>query len=59
MMKRKGKVVVEDLVVFNKPVKKHQTFRVKEVQKILEWIKMECVEHKWAKQVSLEGISNI
>jgi hypothetical protein len=35
MMKKKGKVVVEELVMFNKPVRKRQTFRVKEVQKIL------------------------
>jgi hypothetical protein len=29
MMKRKGKVVVEELVVFNKLVKKCQMFRVR------------------------------
>jgi hypothetical protein len=35
MIKKKGKVIVEELVVYDKPTKKHPASKVKKVQKML------------------------
>ncbi len=48
MIKRKGNAVVEVLVAYERPIKKHQVSKVKEVNKMLLWMKMEHVEYKWA-----------
>ncbi len=59
MMKKKGKVVVEELVVSNKFARNHLTSKAKEFYKMLQSIKMEPIEHKWAKQAGLERLLNI
>jgi hypothetical protein len=47
MMKRKGKAHVEKHV--EKHVKKKTTSKVKETQKMLQWMKMDSNELKWVK----------
>jgi hypothetical protein len=47
MMKRKGKTHVEKQV--EKHVKKKTTSKVKETQKMLQWVKMDSNEFKWVK----------
>ncbi len=49
IMKRKGKVVVEKLVMFGKPIRKHPTSKAKDVQKMLQWITMEPTKYKCAR----------
>jgi hypothetical protein len=46
-MKQKGKTFLEEHV--EKHVKKKTTFKVKESQKILRWMKMDSNEFKWAR----------
>ncbi len=41
--------VVEKLVMFGKPIRKHPTSKVKDVQKMLQWIKMEPTKYKWVR----------
>ncbi len=53
-MKRKGKVPVEQQV--KKLVKKKIMFKVKESQKMLQWMKMDS---KWARQANLESMFNL
>ncbi len=53
-MKRKGKALVKEDV--EKHVKKKTTFKAKETQKMLQWIKMDTNELKWARQISLENL---
>jgi hypothetical protein len=52
-MKWKGKAIVE------KHVKKILMSKVKESHKMLQWMKMDSNELKWAKQVSLENLFNM
>jgi uncharacterized protein YdaL len=54
MMKRKGQVPIVEHV--EKPIKKKTTSKVKETQKMLQWIKMNANEFKWAKRVGLENL---
>lgn len=37
-----------------KLVMKKPTFKAKEVQKMLQWIKMDLEEYQWAKQANLD-----
>ncbi len=53
-MKRKGKALIEKQV--EKLVKKKITFKAKEIQMMLQWIKMNGNEHKWVGQVGLENM---
>ncbi len=57
MMKRKGKTHVEKQV--EKHVKKKTTSKVKETQKMLQWVKMDSNEFKWVKWIDLEGLFNL
>jgi hypothetical protein len=47
MLKKKGKVPIEEHV--KRLVKKTRTFKTKETQKMLQWIKMSANKLKWAK----------
>jgi hypothetical protein len=47
MMKKKGKTLVEKQV--EKHFKKKTTSKVKETQKMLQWMKMDSNELKWVK----------
>jgi hypothetical protein len=47
MMKRKGKVLVEEHV--EKLVKKKTMSKAKKSQKMLQWMKMDSNEFKWAR----------
>jgi hypothetical protein len=42
-----------------KLVKKKTTSKVKESQKMLQWMKMDSNEPKWAKQPGLKGLINL
>jgi hypothetical protein len=57
MMKWKGKVLVEEHV--EKLVKKKPMSKVKENQKMLQWIKMDSNKLKWARQDGLESLFNL
>jgi hypothetical protein len=57
MMKWKSKAPIEEQV--EKLVKKKTTSKVKESQKMLQWMKMDSNEPKWAKQAGLEGLFNL
>jgi hypothetical protein len=57
MMKRKRKVLVEEQI--EKPIKKIPTSKAKGAQKMLQWMKMDLDNYKWAKQIGLEGLFNI
>jgi hypothetical protein len=59
MIKRKGNAIVEVLVAYERPIKKHQVSKVKEIYKMLLRMKMEHVEYKWAEKCSLEGLFNV
>jgi hypothetical protein len=39
-----------------KLVRKKIMFKVKETQKMLQWIKMNANKHKWVRQVGLENL---
>jgi len=54
MMKRKGKAPIVEHV--EKHDKKKTMSKAKETQKMLQWIKMNANEFKWAKQASLENM---
>ncbi len=56
-MKQKNKAHVEKQV--EKHVKKKATSKVKENQKMLQWMKMDSNELKWVKQVGLESWFNL
>ncbi len=56
-MKRKRKVLVEEQI--EKPIKKIPTSKAKGAQKMLQWMKMDLDNYKWAKQIGLEGLFNI
>jgi hypothetical protein len=47
MMKKKGKTPIEEHV--ERLVFKKTTFKTKETQKMLQWIKMNANKLKWAK----------
>jgi hypothetical protein len=57
MIKQKNKAHVEKQV--EKHVKKKATSKVKENQKMLQWMKMDSNELKWVKQVGLESWFNL
>jgi hypothetical protein len=57
MMKRKGKAPIEEQV--EKLVKKKLVFEAKESQKMLQWMKMDSNEPKWARRVGLENMFNM
>jgi hypothetical protein len=57
MMKWKGKALVEEHV--EKHVKKKPMSKVKENQKMLQWIKMDSNKLKWARQAGLESLFNL
>lgn len=50
-MKQKCKVLVEEQV--DKLIKKKITSKVKESQKMLQWIKMDSNKLKWARQATI------
>ncbi len=54
MIKKKGKVPIEEYV--EKLIKKKTMFKVKETQKMLQWITVNANELKWVKQVDLENL---
>jgi hypothetical protein len=47
MMKKKGKTPIKQHV--ERHVKKQTTFKAKETQKMLQWIKMNANKLKWTK----------
>jgi hypothetical protein len=53
----KRKAPIEEQV--EKHVKKKTTSKVKESQKILQWMKMDSNELKWARRAGLEGMFNL
>jgi hypothetical protein len=53
-MKRKSKVPIKQQV--DTHVKKKPMSKVKETQKMLQWMKMDSSEFKWAKRKSLENL---
>ncbi len=57
MMKRKGKAPIEEQV--EKLVKKKLVSEAKESQKMLQWMKMDSNEPKWARRVGLENMFNM
>jgi hypothetical protein len=57
MMKWKGKAPIEQQV--EKHVKKKPMSKVKDSQKMLQWMKMDCNKLKWARQVGLESLFNL
>jgi hypothetical protein len=57
MMKQKGKGPIEEHV--EKLVKKKTMSKVKESQKMLQWMKMDSNKLKWVKQVNLKGLFNL
>jgi hypothetical protein len=57
MMKQKGKASTKELV--DKPVKNKTMFKANESQKMLQWMKMDSTELKWAKRVGLKGMFNL
>jgi hypothetical protein len=40
-------------------MKKKTMFKAKESQKMLQWMKMDSNEFRWAKQADLEGMFNL
>jgi hypothetical protein len=56
-MKRKGKAPIKEPV--EKLVKKKPMSKVKESQKMLQWMKMDSNKLKWARQVVLESLFNL
>jgi hypothetical protein len=56
-MKWKGKALFKEHV--EKLVKKKTTSQVKESQKMLQWMKIDSNEPKWANQAGLEGPFNL
>ncbi len=56
-MKRKGKVHAKEQL--EKLVKKKIVSKAKESQKMLQWMKMDSNEFKWARRVDLEGLFNL
>ncbi len=46
-MKKKGKAPIQEHV--ERPIKKKATFKAKETQNMLQWIKMSANKLKWAK----------
>ncbi len=57
MMKWKGKAHVEEQV--EKLVKKKTMFKAKKNQNMLQWMKIDSNELKWANHVDLEGLFNM
>jgi hypothetical protein len=56
-MRRKGKAPIKEHV--EKLVKKKPVSKAKESQKMLQWMKMDSNELKWARQVVLESLFNL
>jgi hypothetical protein len=56
-MKQKGKAFIEKHV--EKLVKKNSMSKVKESEKMLQWMKMDSNELKWARQAHLESLFNL
>ncbi len=56
-MKQKDKALAKEQV--EKLVKKKTMSKVKESQKMLQWMKMDSNELKWARRVGLEGLFNL
>ncbi len=57
MMKQKGKAPTKEEV--EKPIKDKTMSKVKESQKMLQWMKMDSIEFKWARRANLEGLFNL
>ncbi len=55
-MKQKGKMLAKEQV--EKHVKKKLVSKGKERQKMLQWMKMDSIKLKWAKQAGLESLFN-
>jgi hypothetical protein len=58
-MKQKWKEHVEEHVKPMKLVKKKLMSKAKEVQKMLQWKRMNPEEYQWAKRAGLGGLFNI
>jgi hypothetical protein len=57
MMKQKGKMPIEKQV--DKHVQKKLVSKAKENQKMLQWMKMNSNEFKWARRAGLENLFNL
>jgi phage-related minor tail protein len=57
MMKQKGKAFAKELV--EKLVKNKTMFKVNKNQQMLQWMKMDSLELKWAKRAGLKGMFNL
>ncbi len=56
-MKQKGKVPIKEHV--EKPIKKKPMSKAKESQKMLQWMKVDSNELKWARLIGLENLFNL